>query len=453
MSILHKGAEMRRVVLAILIIIILSLHHSAIAGADAPLGKRIVLENGMVLLFSERHDLPMVTVNMAIRAGGLSEPVDKPRLSYITASLLMQGTKTRTASDISREIDFIGGSLSVAGGQDYATAGLRVLKKDIRKGFDLLSDVLMNPAFDQKEIDKKVKEFLAAAQRRKQEPAEVAADAFIKAVFGDHPYGRTDDDMAAYLQRLTRQDIIDFYSSRYSPDNTIIAVVGDITEQEIRALIDEFFGKWTRKKAPASAAVPLPEVKDNTVIKIHKDITQANIVMGHVGISRRDPDFYAVMVMNFILGGGGFSSRLMDNIRDNRGLAYDVSSGFDARVEPGAFSVDIQTKNSSANEVIDEVLKEMARIQREPVSEKELADAKAYLTGSFPLRMDTYSKIAAMLISIEVNDLGLDYPKRYRSIINSVTRDDILRVAKKHLRPDRMVIVVVANQDEARLKY
>jgi zinc protease len=174
--------------------------------------------------------------------------------------------------------------------------------------------------------------------------------------------------------------------------------------------------------------------------------------MGHIGISRENPDHYAVMIMNYILGGGGFSSRLMDNIRDNKGLAYSVHSMFVAQKEPGSFTVSIQTKNESANEVIAETFGEIRRIQNEIVSEKELADAKAYLTGNFPLKMDTSAKIAGMLTSIELYNLGLDYPQKYPGLINAVTREEIQRVAKKYLHPDRMVIVVVANQEKAKLK-
>jgi zinc protease len=365
----------------------------------------------------------------------------------------MQGTSKRSASRINSEIDFIGGSLSVSGGNDFAAAGLRVLKKDIRTGLDLLSDVLMNPVFDQKEIDRKVKETLAEIQRQKEEPGTIAGEAFTKAVYGRHAYGRTNDDVAAYLPKLTRQDIFNFYTARYSPASMIVAVVGDVNEKEIIALLHEYFKGWKRSDQPLPASVPPPVIEKTVVHKIDKNITQANIDMGNMGISRENPDFYAVMIMNYILGGGGFSSRLMDNIRDNKGLAYDVHSAFSARKEPGAFSVSIQTKNESANEVIAETLKEIRRIQTEPVSEKELADAKAYLTGSFPLKMDTYAKIAGMLTSIELYNLGLDYPQRYLALINAVTREDIQRVARKYLHPDSLVIVVVANLEKAKLRY
>ena len=446
----NKPLYSKIIVIALLGVLSLFVSH---AMAAEPLGKRIILDNGMVLLLSEKHEIPMVTINMALRAGSTSVPAGKPGLASITASLLTQGTTRRSANQIQQKIDFIGGSLSTGGGEDFASASLRVLKKDIRTGLDLLSDVLLNPVFDQKEIDRKVKETLAELRRQKEEPNIVAGQAFAKAVFGDHPYGRTNDDVASYLPKLTRQDIVDFYSARYTPENSIIAVVGDVSEKEIVALLNEYFKPWRRRGTPLPALAPPPEIEKTVVQKIDKDVAQANIDMGHVGISRENPDFYAVMVMNYILGGGGFSSRLMDNIRDNKGLAYDVHSGFAAQKEPGAFTVAIQTKNESANDVIAETLKEIRRIQEEPVTEKELADAKAYLSGSFPLRMDTSAKIAGMLTSIEIYHLGLDYPQKYLSMIKGITRDDVQRVANKYLHPDKMVIVVVANQEKAKLKY
>lgn len=440
--------------LLIIILTVVAVVIVPIAATSAePLGKRITLQNGMVLLLSEKHEIPMVTVNMAIKAGSVVEPADKPGLASLTASLLTQGTAKRTANQISREIDFIGGSLSVSGGDDYASAGLRVLKKDIKTGFDLLSDVLMHPAFDQKEIDRKVKETMAAIQQQKEEPAVIAGEAFTKAVFGKHPYGKTSDDVAAFLPNLVRQDIVDFYSRRYAPNGIIIAVVGDVTEKEIVSLLDEQFKGWKSVERTETDRVKSPVISSVIVKKLDKNITQANIAMGHIGISRENPDYYAVMIMNYILGGGGFSSRLMDNIRDNRGLAYDVHSSFSAQKGPGPFRVWMQTKSESANESIDEIFKELKRIRTEPVSEKELADAKAYLTGSFPLRMDTYAKIAGMLTAIEIYNLGLDYPQKYRGLINVVTREDILRVAKKYIDTDHMVIVVLGNQEKIKLRY
>ena len=289
---------------------------SRIGYSAEQLGKRILLDNGMVLLLAEKHELPVVTINMAIMAGKIAEPVDKPGLAAITASLLTQGTAKRTAQTISREIDFVGGSLSTMAGDDYASASLQVLKKDIRLGLDLLSDVLLEPVFEQKEIDRKVKETLAEIQRQKEEPRVVAANAFDKLIFGENAYGRTNDDVASYLPKLTREDILAYYRMRYNPNTTIIAVVGDVREQEIIALLNEYFKSWKPQDNPMPAPVQPPVIEKTIVKKIDKIVTQANIAMGHLGISRENPDFYACQVMNYILGGGGFSSRLMDNIRD-----------------------------------------------------------------------------------------------------------------------------------------
>jgi zinc protease len=327
-----------------------------------------------------------------------------------------------------------------------------VLKKDLSTGLDLLADVLMHPVFDQKEIDRKVKETLASIRQQKEEPEAIANEAFDKAVFGRHPYGTVNDDVAAFLPKVTRKDVQEFYGLHYGPNACIMAIVGDITEGDAVTLANEYFGGWKPVDSGAKPHAYPPAIKRTTVRKIDKDITQANIAIGQVGISRENPDYYAVSVMNFILGGGGFSSRLMDNIRDNRGLAYDVHSVFTSQKEPGAFEVWVQTKNESANEAINEIFKELKRIRTEPVSDAELADAKAYLTGSFPLRMDTSAKLAGMLSAIEVYGLGLDYPERYPKLIDAVTRKDILRVAKKYIDPERMMIIVLGNQKLIKLK-
>jgi zinc protease len=442
----------RNLISTCILLMVVCLFSSTFVAAE-PIGKRILLDNGMILLLSEKHDIPMVTMSMAIKAGSMVEPADKPGLASITASLLTQGTTKRTANQISNEIDFVGGSLSASGGDDFATVSLRVLKKDLRTGLDLLSDVLLNPVFDQKEIDRKIGETLAEIKRQKEEPDTIAGEAFAKMIFGEHPYGRTGDEVSAYLQKLVRNDVVDFFATRYCPNDTIVAVVGDVGEQEIKLLLNEYFKGWKNRQQPAQS-IAQPPVLDKTIVqKIDKNISQANIMMGNIGISRENPDYYAALIMNYILGGGGFSSRLMDNIRDNKGLAYDVHSSFSARKEAGAFSVSIQTKNESANEVIEETLKDIGRMQRELVSEAELADAKAYLTGNYPLKMDTYSKIAGILTAVEIYGLGLDYPQKYPGLINGVTRQDIQRVAKKYLHPDQMAIVVVANQDKAKLKW
>ncbi|MBI5633992.1 MAG: insulinase family protein [Nitrospirae bacterium] len=421
--------------------------------AAGPLAEREILSNNMVLLHAERRVLPIVTIVMAVRAGSIAEPSDKAGLAYLTAALLNEGTKKRTSREISEAIEFVGGSLSASAGADYTTISLSLLKKDIDLGFDLLSDILMNPVFNENEITRKKKITKNWLIQQNEEPGAVASIAFSKAVFGEHPYARQVQGTIESLDRINRQDIVDFHNTFFAPNNAIMTVVGDISRDELKALLNRHLGTWNQKKIPSN---PLPEIgasNSATVIRVNKDLTQANIVLGHLGISRDNPDYYAITVMNYILGGGGFSSRLMDNIRDNKGLAYDVHSYFSANRLSGSFQAGLQTKNESANIAIEEVLREMERIRTEPVSDKDLQDAKSYLTGSFPLRIDSNSKIAGFVLAVEFHSLGLDYVDKYPLLINAVTKEDILRVARKYLDTKNYVLVVVGNMDKIKLKY
>lgn len=420
---------------------------------SAGLARREVLANGMTLLHAEKTGLPMVTVVVAVKAGSVAEPAEKAGLSNLAADLLNEGTKTRSSQEISDAIDFVGGSLSTSGGADYISVTLSVLKKDIRLGFELLGDILLNPVFSEDEIARRKKAIRNSIIQQKEEPGSIASKAFAKAVFGEHPYGRPVEGTEESLDLITRQDIIAFHREHMLPNNTIMTVVGDISSGELQALLDRYLGEWKQgERAEFSLPGPVVRAKPE-VIRIQKSLTQANVILGHSGIRRDNPDYYAVSVLNYILGGGGFVSRLMDNIRDNRGLAYSVHSVFAANKYAGSFEAELQTKNESANTAIGEILREMERIRTEPVSDTELSSAKSYLTGSFPLRMDSNRKIAGFLTAVEFYGLGLDYVDNYRTFIEAVTKDDILRVAKKYLNPDSYVLVVVGDLEKAALQY
>jgi len=421
---------------------------------DGEIAQRTVLPNGMLLLHSEKKALPMVKIVVAIKAGSIAEPAEKAGLANLTADLLNEGTERRSAKKISEEIEFVGGSLNTAGGAEYITANLSVLKKDIGTGLDLLSDILLHPTFPEEEIARRKAIIRNSILQMKEDPGDVASKAFLKAVFGNNPYGRPVEGTVESIESISRQDIMEFYRTSYAPNNSLMAVVGDISKDELGPLLNKYFKDWQKKELPTAAVAPAERPGEGRqVVKINKDLTQANIILGHSGITRNNPDYYAVQVMNYILGAGGFASRLMDNIRDNKGLSYDVHSFFSASKYAGTFEAVLQTKNSSANAAIDEIVKEMDRIMTEPVSDRELNDAKSYLTGSFPLRIDTNNKLAGFLIGVEFYDLGLNYVVNYKRFIESVTREDVLRVAKKYLNTKDYVLVIVGNLEKASLKY
>ena len=449
----HMEVFVKRKICCITLCLIILCSFMFGTNADAALlGKRIVLENGMVLLLSERHTIPSVTINMLIKAGQVLEPSDKAGLAHITAGLLTEGTKKRSSSQIAEEIEFVGGGIGASGGDDSASVNLTILKKDLDLGLDILSDILLNPVFSEEEIIRKVRETKASIEKEKENPSAVAGKEFAKTVFGDHPYGRPTEGLPETLDRIVRDDIVKFHAAHYIPNNTIMAVVGDVTEKEIVSKLNRYLKDWKKREVVNPVFPPVKPLSQKIVKPIDKKITQANIVLGHIGIERENPDYYAAYVMNYILGGGGFTSRLMDNIRDNKGLAYDVHSYFAPMKHSGYFNVGVQTKNESAKVAIEEVLKEMERIRSVSVTDKELEDAKAYLTGSFPLKLDTNKKIAGMLTAIEFFNLGLDYPDRYPKMINSLTKDDILKVARRYLNTDNYIMVVVGDLEKAGIK-
>lgn len=413
--------------------------------------KRIVTRNGITLLIVEQHSLPIVNIEVLVKAGSIYDPEAKAGLANLVANLLDEGTRKRSSAEIADAIDFIGGSLSSSGDDDYSTVTVRVLKKDLHVGLDLLADVLMNPVFLQTELDRKRSETIGTIMAEKDEPGVVAEKAFNDLIFSSHPYHRPVKGLESTLPAITRADLIEFHDRYYRPNNILMAVVGDVTEQEISDLVFKYLGAWEPKKTKPPAISRAHKLDHKTIRLIDKNLSQANIVLGHLGIERKNPDYYAVIVMNYILGGGGFSSRMMAHIRDNQGLAYSVSSHFDARLYPGSFQASLQTKNASAMPAIQGLLEEIKKIREKPVSDQELEDAKAFLIGNFPLRLDTSSKMSQLLATIEFYGLGLDYFEKYPRLIQGITKEDVLRVARKYLNPERYALVVVANQSEAKI--
>lgn len=409
--------------------------------------ERIILSNGLVLLISEEHSLPSVTLQLLVEAGSRADPPGLEGLANLTSEGLLLGTATLTAPQINESIDFIGASLSTSTGKDVATVRLRVLKKDLDKGFRLFFEALTRPSFPEDEIKKEIQRTIGLIKSEEDDPSLVAEKAFEKALFIGNPYGHSVRGTLESLTRATRDEVFRFHKSHYLPNKAILAITGDITPAEVRTRIVPKLGSWRK-----GAAFPMPfredYAKGPTIIRINRSLTQANIIIGSEGTSRSNPDFYALTVMNYILGGGGFNSRLMREIRGKRGLAYSVSSIFGAHKYPGSFQIELQTKNASAWEAISLAICEMKKMQSDLVTEKEISGAKKYLIGNFPLRIDTQTKLANFLVHAEYYGLGLEYPQKYHSLINAVTREDVIRTARKYLKPDSSTLVIVGNMNE-----
>ncbi len=413
---------------------------------------RFVMPNGLTVLVVEQQAVPIVQIHTLVKAGSAQDPPEKAGLAYLVASLLDEGTATRTARQLAAQIEFVGGTLTAKAEEDYTAATARVLKKDADLGFELLADILQHPTFPDRELERVRSQLLGEIEAEKDDPGQVAAKAFNQLVFDGHPYGWPANGTEETLPRITKSDVRGFYTREYLPNQTILSIVGDLTAEEARSLVTRHFSGWRKGPTPVRATGTPKAIEKPVERLIEKDLTQTTIMLGHLGISRTNPDFYAVTVMNYILGAGGFSSRLMDSIRDNQGLAYGVGSHFDANLLPGAFAVSLQTRNEAAHQAISAVLAELKGMRDAPVTDHELSEAKSYLIGSFPLRLDTTAKLAGVLSLVELYGLGLDYFTQYPRLIEQVTKEDVLRVAQQYLHPDRYALVLVGNLSKAKVK-
>jgi zinc protease len=411
--------------------------------------KRSVLSDGAVLLVSEQHQLPMVTMTIAFDAGARRDPEGKAGLASLTASSLTLGTKDLSATQFNQKVDFMGSSIAISANPDYAQASFTSLSKYEDDTLGLLAAALTEPALSDSEINRKRDERVAGIKADEEQPDYVAGVTFQKALYGSTPYGHPSEGTAESVAKLTPQDVRDFYHTHYKIGSAVISVVGDVNADEVKAKLEKAFDAL-KGTAPAQAEPSAPSVTPGIhPTLVDRSVVQATIILGSGGIARSNPDYYRLQVMNYILGGGGFASRLMKIVRSKNGLAYGISSGFDARKFTGAFSVDTQTKNQSTNEALQLIIEQLRDMQEHPVSDAELASAKEYLIGSFPLKLDRQGSIASFILQVELYGLGLDYAERYPQLIGAVTKDDIQRVAQKYLHPDALILVAVANQSEA----
>jgi zinc protease len=325
------------------------------------------------------------------------------------------------------------------------------LKKYEADTLHLLAQSLEDPGLRDSDILRKRSDQVAAIKASDEEPGYAAMVSFTKLTFGSGPYGHPTEGFADSVAKLTPDDVRDFYHRYYRIGDAVIAVAGDVEQKTIEDLIGRELGGLTgtvpAQGEPAAVSISTGIHAD----LINRNVVQANLILGSGGIARSNPDYYKLQVMNYILGGGGFSSRLMKVVRTKAGLAYSIDSAFSVGKFPGAFEVVLQTKNQSAQEALQLIITQIRAIQAAPVSDRELASAKKFLIGSFPLRLDRQSQIVSFMLQVELYGLGLDYAERYPNLISAVTRGDVNKVAQEYLRPDALNLVAVADQSVAKI--
>jgi zinc protease len=414
---------------------------AAPAGA-APLAHREVLPNGIVLLVAERPAVPIVAVRLLTRAGAAFDPDDRAGLANLTSGVLTRGTANRTGPEIDSAIEFVGGSLEAAAGRDSLTVALSVQKKDLALGLDLLSEVVLSPTFPAAEVTRKVAEIQAAIQRSEEDPGILATRALSRLVYPGHPYGRPVEGTRESVARLTRDDVVKFYARHARPDATVVAVVGAVTVEEARREITARLGSWARPSDPPPSITPPTTAMTPREESIKRELTQSTLMFGRRAVRQTDPDYFPLSVASYVLGGGS-TSRLYTKVREESGLAYAVYSWVSPARYGAAFAVSAQTRTAEVPKVVAMIREALARMTREPISDRELSLAKQFLIGSFPFRLDTSAKVADFIAAVEDQGLGLDYADRYKERIGRVTAKDIQDVAAKYFPPASFSLVTV----------
>jgi zinc protease len=415
-----------------------------------PTPHRHVFENGLAVLTVERHQLPIVELRAMIRAGVRQEVDDEAGLANLVARLLVHGTRERSAIEIAEAIDYVGGRLDTYASDDASYVSISVLSRDLLLGLDLLCQLLTAPTFPEEELKRERGLVLTEMAQRKDDPRTVVGDAFREAVFEDHPYHRPVTGYEETVTSLTREAILSFYERFYRPNNCAIAAVGDFDPDNLIEELGKRLETWERRDVPAVEPKTPRPIKKSELKLIDMDISQSYARFGHHGIKRNHPDYYAISVMNRILGAVG-SGRIFREVREERGLAYDARARFPSLLDLGTFYASFETKIESTQEALDVTLDQIRRMKTRGVTSEELADAKSYLTGHFPLTFETGRQLAAILLDIQLFDLGPEYLTEYLDTIESVTKKDIKRVAQQYLDPEKMIFVVVTRLEDLSL--
>jgi zinc protease len=407
------------------------------------------LPNGMQVIVVMHHEQPEVTMRLLVRAGAAYDPPGKGGTASLVASLLDQGTAARGARETADAIDSIGGALDAGAGSDVTSATVLVMKDSFDIGMDMLADVIRRPAFAPDEIARQRKQTIQSLGVSLEDPDFIARAVLNRLIYGFHPYGFPDSGMPETIEKITREDLLEFHRRYFAPNNSILAIVGDVTADEALAAATRVFGDWPRQTVQPP---PLPEPPRPTrrIVVVDKpDSVQTAVRVGQLAIPRKTPDYMSMDQAVRILGGEG-SNRLFRVLRSERGLTYSASADLNPMLLAGDITAETDTRTEATGEAVRVIVDEFTRLQRERIGEAELAGAQAYMTGSFPLTIETPGAIARQVVNAVFYDLSLDELRTYRQRANAVTPDDVLRVARAYIQPDRLSMVMVG--DAARFK-
>jgi predicted Zn-dependent peptidase len=413
--------------------------------------QRRKLSNGLEVLIVEHQELPVVDFSLVVKSGSASDPAERPGLATLTADLLDEGTKARSALDISNQLADLGAQLSVNAGWDSTNASLTTLTRHLDRALDIYADVVLNPAFPDADLQRLRSSRLTALQQQRDNAQAIADRVYASLLYGDkHPYGRSPAGDARSTEATSGAEVRQFYEANFVPNNAALVVVGDVTPAQIVPKLEKAFGAWKRGTAPQTNLTADAPARERAAVYLvdRPGAAQSIIQIGHVGVARSTPDYFPLLVMNTMLG-GQFTSRLNLNLRESKGYTYGARSGYSFRRGAGPFSASAGVQTAVTKESVVEFMKELRGIRGDiPVTARELELAKQAIVRGFPRSFETPGQIGNRLTDLVLYGLPDDYFNNYAARVQAVTLADVQRVAQKYLDPAHAAVLIVGDRKE-----
>jgi zinc protease len=409
-----------------------------------PTPYQTVLPNGLTLVVVEDKRLPLVSYRLAFRTGDAHDPPELPGLTDMMAGLLTEGTATRTSRQIAEEVERMGATLHAGAGSDFTTLSASALSVFGDKILELMADVTLRPSFPENEVDLTRQNTKESLKQQRAQPSFLANEMVSKVMFGDHPYSRIAPTPES-IDGTTRQRLVDFHRTVFVPNNAVFLIVGDMDRKIVERNIIKLFADWQPSEA-VSDQFPEPPHRTSRVAHVidRPGSAQSNIVIAHRGVKRTSPDYFPLLLMHTVLGATA-SSRLFMNLREDKGYTYGAYSNLDTRRTAGTIRTTAEVRTPVTGDSLKEFFYELDRIRNEPVSDKEIRDAKSYLTGVYPIRLETQEGLIDQLVQIKMLGLPDDYLQLYRDQVQAVTGEQIQTVAQKYIKPDEAALVIVGD--------
>ena len=409
-----------------------------------PTPRETVLSNGLSLVVVEDSRLPLVSYRLAFRVGGAFDPPGLPGLTDLLAGLLPEGTTNRTSREIADEVARMGASLSAGANSDYTIVAASALASFNDPVLDLMAEVVLEPSFPEHEVELAKQNTKESLRQQRAQPSFLASEMVARVMFGEHPYSIVAPTPES-IDRSTRDEFVKFHRAMLVPNNAVFIVVGDVRYEEIVNRVESLFSTWEKgEELVANFPAPPLRTRRTGYLIDRPGSAQSNIVIANRGITRTNPDYFPMLLMHTVLGANA-SSRLFMNLREEKGYTYGAYSNLDARRSAGTFRATAEVRTPVTGDSLKEFFYELERIGHSRVSDKEIADAKSYLTGVFPIRLETQEGLTDQLVQIKMLNMPNDYLETYRDRVQAVTVEEIQRVASKYVRPDQAALIVVGD--------